>query len=126
MNPEEKELRHAVTKAKRQIAMGQARYFEAAAKLEAKYGDATLGTAYAKKVKIGKKPTKKPVKTKVKTTSKKSIPFECQGNVVTGEPCQVSKDERVKAADTNWNKKKHATCKACKKLIQKAKKGENK
>jgi hypothetical protein len=64
-------------------------------------------------------------KQKVKPTDDE--PFECAGNVEAGTPCPADSEENnVRVADTKFDGKSYASCKACKKAIKNARRKKEK
>jgi hypothetical protein len=48
--------------------------------------------------------------------------WECEGNLLSDEPCPLTKENQQRAARTRHNKKFHMTCKQCKKDMEKMRK----
>lgn len=63
-----------------------------------------------KKAKEKKEPKEKPVN------------WVCEGNVLAGTECPLATEDQVFVGQTNYDKKKHNLCKACKKAFHTAKK----
>lgn len=63
--------------------------------------------------------SKVPVKKQKQQQQQKEEPFECAGNVETGEACPGNAEENnVRASDTKFDGKTYASCKGCKKAIK--------
>lgn len=63
----------------------------------------------------------KPKKEK-KEPKEKPVNWVCEGNVLAGTECPLATKDQVFVGQTNYDKKKHNLCKACKKAFHTAKK----
>jgi hypothetical protein len=118
-----KAARKVVAKRARALAAAQVAYIKTLVRYEMEFGgdEPAAAAAVAPVEEEAEEPPAVPPK-KTKVAKDPNEPWECCGNVITDEPCDVAAEERVRAADTRHDGKLLATCKSCKAAINKAKK----